>query len=282
VNEIDPKTLTKEKAEIFVHLVMQALYLSQRARPDIRTAVAFLCGRLKRPDEDDYKKLTRLMRYLQGTIDLPLILKADGSGKVRWWVDASYAVHHDMKGHTGGTMTLGQGSIYSTSTKQKLVSRSSTESEIIGVHDVMPHMLWMSYFLQEQGITVKDTLLYQDNMSSVLLEKNGKQSSSKRTRHMNVRYFFIKDRVCNKEIAIEYCPTEEMLADYFTKPLQGKQFYKFRDQIMNIGSSSKYHSTHRSVLNEATRVTIGDVGEEGDTRHTLRNVEEKGPSPGTA
>ena len=60
--------------------------------------------------------------------------------------------------------------------------------------------------------------------------------------------FFIKDRVASNEIRIEYCPTEDMIADFFTKPLQGKQFYKLRDQVMNIDPSSKYHSDHRSVL----------------------------------
>jgi hypothetical protein len=225
VNTENPKPLNTEDTEYFVHLVMQLLYLSQRARPDIRTAVSFLCGRLKTPDHDDYKKLARLMKYLQATLDMPLILKADGTGRVRWSVDSSFAVHNDMKGHTGGSLTLGKGSIYSTSSKQKLVARSSTESEVIGVHDVYPQMAWTAYFLKDQGVEVVDTILYQDNMSAMLLEKNGRMSSSKRTRHMNIRYFFIKDRVQNKEVIIEHCPTSDMIADYFTKPLQGKQFY---------------------------------------------------------
>ena len=66
---------------------------------------------------------------------------------------------------------------------------------------------------------------------------------------MNIRYFFIHDCVINKQVTIEHCSSDDMVADYLTKPLQGKQFYKFRDQIMNIGPNSKYHSTHRSVLN---------------------------------
>ena len=65
---------------------------------------------------------------------------------------------------------------------------------------------------------------------------------------MDIRFFFIKDRVASKEVRIEYCPTGDMIADFFTKPLQGRQFYKLRDQVMNIDSNSKYHSSHRSVL----------------------------------
>ena len=248
VNTTNPTLLTGEKKEIFVHVVMQLLYLSQRGRPDIRTAISFLCGRLHHADTDVYKKVARVIKYLCGTIDMPLRLQGDGLGIIKWYVDASYAVHPDMKGHTGGTLSLGKGSVYSTSTKQKLVARSSTESKVIGVHDVLPQTIWTMNFLKGQGVQVNESVLFQDNMSSILLEKNGRGSSSKSTRHMNIRFFFIKDRVDSKEIRIEYCPTGKMIADYFTKPLQGKQFYKLWDQIMNLDLSSKYHSDHRSVL----------------------------------
>jgi hypothetical protein len=245
----DPIYVDDDKATIYVHIVMQLLYLAQRGRPDIRPAVAFLCTRLKKPDEDDYKKLARVVKYLRGTVDLTLTLSADKDGVIMWWVDASYAVHPDMKGHTGGTMSMGSGSIYSTSTRQKLVTRSSTESEVIGVYDVMPQLLWTRNFLIDQGVRADgNTTLYQDNKSAILLEKNGKSSSSKKTKHMNIRYFFIKDRVESGDVKIEHCPTGEMLADYFTKPLQGSLFLRMRDQIMNIDSNNKYHSNRRSVL----------------------------------
>jgi hypothetical protein len=252
VNNVNPVKMNKEKkAETFVHITMQLLYLSQRGRPDIRPAVSFLCGRLQHPDEDDYKKLTRVVKYLDGSIDMPLTLSADGSGTLRWWVDASYAVHDNMKGHTGGTMSMGNGSIYSTSTKQKLVARSSTEAEIVGVYDVTPQMVWTTQFLESQGFQINRTILHQDNTSSILIERNGRQSSTKRTRHMNVRFFYIKELVDSGMITIEHCPTSHMLADFFTKPLQDHQFRKLRDQIMNLDSSSPYHSehsSHRSVL----------------------------------
>ena len=140
------------------------------------------------------------------------------------------------------------GSAYSTSTKQKLVAQSSTESEVIGVHDVSPQAIWTTYFLKDQGVKVEQSVLFQDNMSSILLEKNGRSSSSKQTRHMNIRFLFIKDRVDSREVRIEHCPTGDMIAHFFTKPLQGRQFYKLRDQVMNIDLTSTYHSNHRSVL----------------------------------
>ena len=103
-------------------------------------------------------------------------------------------------------MSMGKGSISSVATGQKLVARSSTESELIGIHDVMPQIIWTSYFLQAQGQNIADNLLYQDNMSSVLLEKNGRRSSTMRTRHIDIWYFFVKDRVESGEMHIEHCP----------------------------------------------------------------------------
>ncbi len=93
-----------------------------------------------------------------------------------------------------------------TSTKQKLNTKSSTESEIVGVDDCMPAVLWTRYFMEAQGYGVRENIVYQDNQSSILLEKNGRASSSKRTCHNNIRYFFVADRVQNGEVSIEYCP----------------------------------------------------------------------------
>ena len=88
-------------------------------------------------------------------------------------------VHNDMKGHTGGTMSLGHGSIYSSSTKQKLVSCSSTKAELIGVYDIMPQLVWASNFMQAQGMNIRKVVLMQDNTSTILLENNGRTSSTK-------------------------------------------------------------------------------------------------------
>ena len=82
--------------------------------------------------------------------------------------------------------------------------------------------------MMAQGYGIVENLLLQDNKSSILLEQNGKASSGKRTRHINIRYFFITDRVNMKEISIEWC----MVADFITKPLQGSHFKRLRDIIM--------------------------------------------------
>ena len=220
---------------MFHHNTAKLLFLSKRARPDIQTAVAFLTTRVKLPDRDDYKKLARVMKYLRATVDLSLILEADDLNVVKWWVDGSFAVHPDMKSHTGATMLLGKGSLYSASTRQKLNTKSSTEAELVAVNDAMPQVLWTRYFLEAQGYDVKESTIYQDNQSAILLEKNGKRSSGKRTRHLNIRYFFVADRVKAGEVGIKYCPTGDMLGDFFTKPLQGSLFRRFRNEVLNMG-----------------------------------------------
>jgi hypothetical protein len=88
--------------------------------------------------------------------------------------------------------------------------------------------------MEAQGYKIQDNILFQDNKSAILLEKNGKASSSKRTKHINIRYFFITDRVKKGDVSLIWCPTGDMVGDYMTKPLQGALFRKFRDQIMGV------------------------------------------------
>ena len=97
----------------------------------------------------------------------------------------------------------------------------------------MPLVMWTPYFLLGQGVKVSDNIIYQDNMSAMLLEKNGMASSSRRTRHVNLRYYFITDRISSRECTVEYCATANMIGDFFTKPLQGTKFLEFRAIIMN-------------------------------------------------
>ena len=233
IDEAKP-TMDAARIEKYHHLTAKLLYLSKRARPDIQTAVSFLCTRVKGPTEDDWKKLQRTIRYLQSSKWLPLTLEAGGSGDIKWWVDASYGVHSDYRGHTGGTLTLGKGHQYSSSTKQKINTRSSTESELVAVDDLMPNILWTRLFIKAQGYKVNGNTIYQDNKSTILLASNGKASSGKRTKHINIRYFFITDRVAKGEVDIKHCPTNNMLADFFSKPIQGSLFREQRKAILNL------------------------------------------------
>lgn len=153
INDKNPQYLNTARAETF-----HSHYLAQR-RLDILEAFSFLTTRAQMPDTDDNKKLARVMKYLQSTETLVLRLSTTGDGVLHWWVDASYAVHPNMSGHTGGTLSMGKGSVYSTSKSQKGPARSSTESEIFGVYDVLPQIEWTKVTLEAQGYSVRDTIL---------------------------------------------------------------------------------------------------------------------------
>ena len=86
--------------------------------------------------------------------------------------------------------------------------------------------------MEEQGYKINKNILYQDNKSTILLENNGKLSLGKRTRAINIRYFFLTDQIKQGNVQVEYCPTKDMIGDYMTKPLQGELFYKFKKAIM--------------------------------------------------
>jgi len=97
--------------------------------------VAFLCTRVQSPDVDDYKKLTRVMKYICSTRGITLTMEA--GDRLKWWVDSSYAVHPDMRSHSGIFMTLGKVTAYSASSKQKLNMKSSTETELVTINDFL-------------------------------------------------------------------------------------------------------------------------------------------------
>ncbi len=120
----------------------------------------------------------------------------------------------------------------SKSSKQKLNTKSSTEAEVVGASDYVPNSIWAAHFLEHQGYVLKRSIFHQDNQSAMKMERNGRSSCGQKSRHIDIRYFFIKDRVDSGEIDIVHCPTEMMVADFFTKPLQGALFRKLKSVIM--------------------------------------------------
>eukprot|EP00804_Cyclotella_cryptica_P004107 CCRYP_019109-RA/>CCRYP_019109-RA protein AED:0.39 eAED:0.39 QI:0/0/0/1/0/0/2/0/169 len=129
--------------------------------------------------------------------------------------DFAHMVHWDCKGQTGAAMTMGRGAVLSYSWKQKLNTKSSTETELIGVDDAISNILWSLNFCRNKAA---------DNKSSILLETNGQMSSGKRTKHIKAKYFFFADKVAQGKIKVKLVPTEKMWADMNTKPKQGLPF----------------------------------------------------------
>ena len=165
----DCRKLGEEKASQFHHLTAKLLYLSKHAQPDLQTAVSFLTTQVREPDEDDYKKLGQRIQYLCDNVDILLPLEINDSGILCWWVDASFAVHPDMKSHTGMTVSFGGGCPFSLSLRQWINTQSSMEAELVGVSDAMYLIIWTQLFLEGQGFKVIDNVVHQDSQSAMLL-----------------------------------------------------------------------------------------------------------------
>ena len=136
--------------------------------------------------------------------------------------------------------------IWPVPTKQKVNAKSSTEAELIGVDDLVSKILWTKKFLKYQGFEAKHNIVFRDNTSAMKLEEKGRISAGKRTRHFDIKYFYITDLIKRKELVIKYCPTKSMMADYMTKPLVGRDFHTHRNNFMNNLNRTELDS--RSVL----------------------------------
>ena len=235
--------LDEERKERFHSVVAKLLYIMKRARPDLETAVAFLCTRVSSCGLSDWKKLRRLLQYAKNTSSDERVIGASSINDIYMFVDASYAVYNNMRGVTGGCMSMGRGFFHARSSKQKINTKRSTETELVGVSEYVPFNIWAVNFLHEQGYDMNKNILYQDNQGAMLTEKNGRNSCTGNSRHINIRYFFVKDRIDKNELSVEYCPTELMVADYFTKPLQGSLFKTLRRVIMG-------HDTLHNILSD--------------------------------
>ena len=224
--------LNQERSDIFHSIVMKLMWISQRCRLDITTAIAFLSTRVS------WFKLKRVLEFLNGTFSDGLTLGAESLTELINFADVSFAVHPDMRSHTGGGASLGRGVFLPMSKKQRINTGSSTEGEVVGVSDYAPNTIWLLKFLEGQGYKQDLCLLYQDNEAAIKMLQNGKKSSSRRTRHLDVRLFHIKDKLKQHNIEVRYCPTENMVTDFFTKPLQGTQFRKLRLLILGMDAMS--------------------------------------------
>ena len=200
-NDLAP--LCEQQNEIFHSIIQKLLYVTKRARIDLQVAIGFLCTLVRLPDKNDWKKLKRTLQYVYGTIDLKRILPISSFTDINIFVDVSHACHNNMRGQTGGCINMGYGVLHARSSKQPITSKSSTETELIGGSDYLSYALWYVYFFKEQGYVIENKTLLQDNESTIKLLNNGKRSSGKQTRHINISYFWITDRLKQEKINVK-------------------------------------------------------------------------------
>jgi hypothetical protein len=209
------------------------MYLANATRPDIAFAVNSVSRHVTKPTKELWKAIQRIIKYLKTTSEIGLHYKKS-SFDIQGWCDSDYANDTtDRKSTTGWIFKLGENTISWKSRKQNSVSLSTTEAEYMAASDASKEAIWLQDLLIElKLIEKKETILYQDNQGAIFLEKN--KTNKSRTKHIDVRYHFIREQVEKGRLDIIYCPTDAMIADVLTKPLPDMAFRRHRLAICSI------------------------------------------------
>ena len=221
---------------IYLSKLMKVMYLAQRTRPDILLPVSTLATRSQNPRVSDDRLLDRVLGYVKKTLDKGLTYRTGVQLGLYAYADASYAVHQDMKSHTGVTvhLSVNGGSVYASSTKQKLVTRSSTEAELVALDTACKQVIWMKDILRViLGEELQETVLFQDNKSTMSLAHTGLKPTGK-SKHIDVRYFAVKEAIDEGVLKVEYKKTTDMIADVLTKSVPGSNFRRLSGMLLGV------------------------------------------------
>ena len=211
-------------------LIGSLMYLAIATRPDIAFAVGFLSRYLDRPTEKHWQAANKVLRYLKGTMKYGLQYSSNPGEEYRFFSDADFAADPLSRKSVSGQIILGNGgALLWSSSRQVATSLSSTESELMAACEVSKSSVWFRNFLNELGYPIVPTIQI-DNLSTIRLVKD--DQFHKRTKHIDVRNFFIRELLESGEIAVAHVPTDKQLADILTKPLARPQFERLRNQLM--------------------------------------------------
>lgn len=227
----DAEPLNDQDRANYHSAVARLIYLVKRTRPDIAVAVSYLSSRTSNPTIRDREKLDKLIGYLKGTVKWGVRFRHDGALEPRVYSDAAFLIHEDAVSRTGVLIMIAGGVVYSTSSKQKMVTKSSAESELVALCEGATQTIITRRFMAHQGYTLGPSVMLEDNMATITLVQAGKPTSQ-RTKHINLRYFFIKQHLDSGELVLEHCNTKNMLADMLTKPIVGSQFFELLRQLL--------------------------------------------------
>jgi hypothetical protein len=230
-NEMEKLDL--KKRTLFHSTVAKLLYLSKRARPDIIAVVGFLCMRVKDPTLEDWEKLGKLLGYLKGTKDFVMRLKPNALFCVVMYVDASFSAHPDGKSHSGVVVKVGGTPVFFGSKKQKCVSKSPTEAELVALSDNIGFAeLFAEFVAFVTNSEQMKPLIYQDSTSVITMVTEG--GGATRSKTMRTRMCLVLEAVKEDRIEIKYVNTKGMEADGLSKSLGGASFLDFRSNVLNL------------------------------------------------
>ncbi|KAF1318445.1 Integrase catalytic core protein, partial [Globisporangium splendens] len=235
------------------------MYLMVATRPDLAAAVGVLSQFASDPCPTHWQALKRVLRYLNGTQTHGITFSANTSGELIGYSDADWAGDIDSRRSTSGyAFILNGGCISWRSKKQRSVALSSTEAEYMALSEATQEAVWLKGILCELGEHSSDrpVKIFEDNQGSIALAKN--PEFHKRTKHIDIRYHFVRGKVEDDQVVLEYCPTEDMLADMMTKAIGTNQFGALRSKLgiqVAVESSGSVDNVDNvdNVVESATR-----------------------------
>ena len=217
--------------ETYQSAVGALLYLSTRTRPDISYAVSNISKFSSKPSKQHWQAVKRIFRYLNGTIDYGILYEKEKISECFGYSDADWAGDQtDRKSTSGHCFTIGSGIVTWKSNKQTCVALSTAEAEYVALSSAAQEAVWMQKLLQEiKFAKAEPILIYEDNQSAIGLAKSSRHHV--KSKHIDIKYNFIRSQVEEKRIIVEYCPTENMIADLFTKGLPSEKFKRLRSAL---------------------------------------------------
>lgn len=180
-----------------------------------------------------FKHAKRILRYLKGSANVKLVYGKDKDSSTKLYCDADFgADSNDRKSTSGMLITMFGDSIHWSTKKQAIVTLSSAESEYIALSDGVKEILWFKNLVADLGVNVSEPIrVFEDNQSTISMVKN--PNLTKRSKHIDLRFHFIKDVLSQGIICIEYIQSNEQKADIFTKSL-GKAKFKYLSKLLNL------------------------------------------------
>ena len=211
------------------------IYASIGTRPDLSSAVGVLSQHMSRPGKQHWIGVKRVLRYIKGTLNYGLIYKStDSKGMMSdccGYADADWAGDIETRKSTSGyVFQIGSSTVSWSSKRQSTVALSSTEAEYIALAHATQEAIWLRTLFHSMGFAQQKPMkIFEDNQGTIALAKNPKHHS--RTKHIDIKYHYTRDAITEKKIRLEYCPTNEMVADILTKAVPKHQFEKLRSQL---------------------------------------------------
>lgn len=230
-NDDQIQSLPVDKSK-YLQKLMRIYYVAARTRPDLLAAISY-ASTVAQPTEYDNHKLDRIIGYLKGTANLKMhITKTDLD--LFGYFDASFAIHPDMKSHSGKVIYLGEIPIWYKSTKQKSNTKSSAHAELNTLYEGLDILLWcraILNFLLPEFDNQKPTTVYQDNISTIRIAEMGRAATKSNSRYINCRTYWIKDLIETHMIDVRYKQSDQMIADALASIRCGSDFTNFRHKM---------------------------------------------------